>query len=263
MTVIMHAHVRAALFALLLPACSQSHDEACGGPQPAIEDCERGLYFADCGGNEGSPVIACGDEGCLWFGGGCVAAGYRQPDCPADNICCHPSADGSWPWRDWAPDGAQRIAEDLAVISTHPITRSGPSTVDVSLDSSVMAPAMATYVCEGGVTLSLCGTHEGPLAVAVGESLALRFGARALAGDQVVVEVVLQPDATYVGRAYLTRLRDVGGPGAPLTCETVGDPRWLDGPGTLVLNRFDLASTAGIHGHFQISIDGGLLGAQF
>lgn len=65
----------------LLAGCVVAGDP-CGGPAPAIDECQAGVPFADCGGSS-APVFACGGyRSCRWFTGGCVAAGYTPQSCP-------------------------------------------------------------------------------------------------------------------------------------------------------------------------------------
>src|SRR5687768_744949 len=58
-----------------LVGCASDHVAACGGPAPAIEDCETGVYHADCGGT-GEQTFACSEVtgACRWFATACVAA---------------------------------------------------------------------------------------------------------------------------------------------------------------------------------------------
>ena len=60
---------------------------ACDGSVPSsLAECARGLYHADCGGDEG-PILACperfspgGIAPCKWFTNGCVPESFRAPD---------------------------------------------------------------------------------------------------------------------------------------------------------------------------------------
>lgn len=65
-------------------------ESVCPGA-PTLEDCFRGIAFADCGG-DGEPVIGCGVEGnafggCLWFTGGCVADDFETGTCVPGEAC--------------------------------------------------------------------------------------------------------------------------------------------------------------------------------
>jgi hypothetical protein len=64
---------------------------ACDGARPAIDGCDTGLAWADCGGTAGEPLFACTSttHECRWFAGGCVAQGYEASSCPAADLCCH------------------------------------------------------------------------------------------------------------------------------------------------------------------------------
>lgn len=96
-----------------------------------LEDCDVGLYWADCGGND-EPLLACerasGD--CRWFSGGATARGHAVSNCPTTDPCCH---DG-WPFTDYGPSGAvlDRVRDQMAVHLHGPETRS--SAVEVSFD---------------------------------------------------------------------------------------------------------------------------------
>lgn len=85
---------------------SESESEAesevelvCPGAKPALEDCFRGIAFADCGG-DGDPVLACVGEscsdelgctcgfcGCLWFTGGCGPEVFETGLCVPGEPC--------------------------------------------------------------------------------------------------------------------------------------------------------------------------------
>jgi hypothetical protein len=71
---------------------AESEDEsACPGATPTLENCFRGIAFADCGGDD-EPVLGCGVEGssyggCLWFTGGCVPKGFETGSCVPGEIC--------------------------------------------------------------------------------------------------------------------------------------------------------------------------------
>lgn len=68
------------------------------GCAPELSECERGGFYADCGG-DGDPRYACrDDDDCLWFSGGQVASGFQASSCPASDVCCNdgdPFRDGS------------------------------------------------------------------------------------------------------------------------------------------------------------------------
>lgn len=72
----------------------QRLEDACGGDRPALDGCELGLNWADCGGTETEPRFGCGDGGCRWFAGGCVASGFRASECPPGDLCCVEHDDG-------------------------------------------------------------------------------------------------------------------------------------------------------------------------
>lgn len=99
---------------------------ACG-ETPAIETCARGEFFAECGGDL-EPTIWCGEglSQCLWFSGGCPAAGYFQPrNCGGEQYCPTPHVG-------WGPE---------------PWNRERDMTVSVAIDPAVMAPEAVAMTC--------------------------------------------------------------------------------------------------------------------
>ncbi len=96
-----------------------------------LEDCDVGLYWADCGGN-GEPLLACErDTGdCRWFSGGVTARGHAVSDCPTTDPCCH----DFWPFTDFGPGGdlLNRVRDQMAIHVLGPVTRE--SSVEVVFD---------------------------------------------------------------------------------------------------------------------------------
>src|SRR5262245_54408039 len=132
--------------ALVVAACGGSEsppDDGCPGPQPALADCFAGNFFADCGG-DGEPRLACSDtEGCMWFSGGCVAAGFEASSCPADDICCH----DDWPYPDPGSDYVV-LARWFYTLGTAPWDRTTSTTLSVSIDPSLVV-ADSDITCDG------------------------------------------------------------------------------------------------------------------
>jgi hypothetical protein len=102
--------------------------DACPAEPPPLDTCATGFLFAECGGAL-PPAIFCTaqDAPCLWFSGGCPAAGYTQPvECdPTDRTC---PAYGTG----WGPEPWDR-ARDMVL----PLT----------VDPAFQAPAEPSVVC--------------------------------------------------------------------------------------------------------------------
>jgi hypothetical protein len=218
-------HARAAYSSALAAAVSVSAllgcvaptDEArCGAMRPSIAGCVRGLYWADCGGG-GETTLACSesDGSCLWFSGDCVALGYRPIRCPREDVCCETSSAGAWPYPDdWRPaDMTQRLAEDVALFGSTPITRDSPAPIEVLVDPELVAPDSATATCTGGLDLQLCDDPASfpimtPEVTQVGDAIVVRLRNRFRHVQDLIVEIVPRDDGsgTAIARAFL-RLR--------------------------------------------------------
>lgn len=76
----------------------------CELPPPPLSSCFRGLAFADCGGDKGPTVFCDGSQvdgsKCLWFVGGCAAAGFDHLGKCASEAQCLSSfiGFGNAPW---------------------------------------------------------------------------------------------------------------------------------------------------------------------
>src|SRR5262245_49981161 len=117
---------------------------ACGGGErPGLEECFVGEFFADCGGTESEPVLACDHDGydCRWFAGGRIAEGYVASDCPSDGVCCH----DSWPFADWWPIA---LSVRLYGLGVYPWSRARDLSVAVVVDPEIVA-GEPVFTCAG------------------------------------------------------------------------------------------------------------------
>jgi hypothetical protein len=145
---------------------------------PALETCDYGLYWADCGGS-GPPRAACdlATGACRWFEGGVVPCGHIASDCPLDDLCCEPALDGLgvWPFVSWHPEGAV-LAGALSIDGLYGgvITAAAPAGIPVVLDFTVTPPRGVEVTCDEGGGLPECMMR---LLVRrrVGQSLVLHF----------------------------------------------------------------------------------------
>lgn len=125
---------------------ADAEELACAGDAPAIGSCFRGDFFADCGGGA-PPRFGCGPAGpylldCLWFVGGCVAAGYTPSPCPADELCCM----DEWPYS--TPGEPHGLDTYLYRFGQRPWDRDRAMAVAVAVDPSLL-PAATTWTCSG------------------------------------------------------------------------------------------------------------------
>ncbi len=126
-------------------------DDGCAAPT-ALGECFVGDFFAECGG-AAAPRLACQDERCLWFTGGCVANGFVPSDCPADDVCCH----AGWPYLAGSAGdpGGPALHPTLFALGTAPWDRDTALRLTVTIDEAVAArPGGATC---GGPDLGLGG----------------------------------------------------------------------------------------------------------
>ena len=74
---------------VLISGCAAAPGSACVDAPPAIDDCDRGIAWADCGGVGTGSRFACQGSDCRWFANDCVARGYEPSSCPVGDMCCH------------------------------------------------------------------------------------------------------------------------------------------------------------------------------
>lgn len=110
------------------PTLLVEQDVACPAQSPPLDTCYTGALFAECGGAL-PPAIFCTaeDRPCLWFTGGCPAAGYTRPvECSPVNTECPEPGTG------WGPAPWDR-ARDMVL--------------SLSVDPAFEAPAAPSVVC--------------------------------------------------------------------------------------------------------------------
>jgi hypothetical protein len=125
--------------------CASSH-EGEPTPQPALSECYRGAYFADCGG-DGTPRFGCaeggGVNGCLWFTRGLVAEGYVGWSCADGQICCDDGAGPALP-----EDFALYAPWFFSTNGVEPWTRERALVLAVTVDSGLSGDL--SVACERG-----------------------------------------------------------------------------------------------------------------
>ncbi len=213
----------------------------CGSDARApLEECEHGLYWADCGGNA-DPVLACDrDTGaCRWFAGGDTARNHVVSDCPVADVCCH----DDWPFTDFDPSGAAlaRAAEDVTTLRHGPEVRHAATdlTVSFELDS---AEAPRIECSDPPPPIEGCGTG-GAVSSRVGGSVVVAFPTGPY--GEWLLEIV--PGDPSSARLYFIR---IGRPEqAPFrTCHNGSGGNRFGGTGTLQLNTDSLVDLDALHG---------------
>lgn len=242
---------------LALAACDGPRaSAACGGAAPLVAECERGVFFADCGGTS-EPRFGCSDSLCLWFVGGCVASDFVASDCPATDPCCHDIEAGTWAFADWEPARlfASRVVEDVAVLGGTPMTRATgtPLTIDAALE--VQTPHVQ---CALGTDLQICNGisvfefHW----LALGPAVWTELRNDAEAAEVVRIELVPQPDGTIVARSLAEHFDDTT-LDPPVSCEASRsadvEVRVVSG----VLTTADLSDPRGLHGYLLLAAGAG------
>jgi hypothetical protein len=221
------------------------------------EDCEQlGLFFGACDGPR-DPVMACNDQGrCFWYTGGCPV-GMQASDCPPDDICCHETPDGRWPFAEWEPPssgtatGTIEMINDVAAIGAAPIDALAPNEIAVTIDPTVEAPADGEpYVrCSPGGPLLVACTEWSivpPRRVGIALVVALRPRRQGL---QLHLEIV-DSEPGPVGRVFMRYQEDASPDTVPATCAPL-QPRFTSG--TLRLSALDESA----HGRLRAELADG------
>lgn len=247
------------------PALDASSDgsstsTACAGPRPtSVDQCERGLYFADCGGT-GGPVLGCAEATgrCAWYRTACVPSGVRPIDCPPDDVCCRSTPDGLWPYEGaWRPEqdmATVDMVSDIAAMGWAVVDETTPSEIAVTVDPTVAAPASNEADCTPGTALDLCG--DGPLMrPAIGRhglSMVVLFRSLRVLSDWVYLEVI--PSApSHRARVFIRPSTDFAND-VPTRCMPF---EMGSVSGTLRLDTADLSSTTDVHGILEMNVAGG------
>lgn len=236
---------------------------ACGGFAPALEDCETGVYHADCGG-EGGQTFACSEitGACRWFATECVAAGHVISDCPVDDRCCHTSAAGPWAFADgWLPArfsgsfaARTRVLVDLVVVGDAPVSATAPSSLEVTIDPEISAPDHTTISCEGDtepVPPSICASapYYSIVEPWVRQSDGFAFEVSPnLFGESLLIEVRRGPGDELVGRVFGGYETDAEPPTISPACDHGMTVTAITG-GTLRIDRLELPA----HGELVVT----------
>lgn len=233
---------------LVVCGCAADPVHPCEGAVPAIEACERGVAWADCGG-DGAPRFACSGFDCLWFTGGCVAEGFVASPCPATDLCCQSTSSGSaagpfspvtgserdfgvhavtlgWGTEPWDAQREAHLSVSVAVLPT----ASRPSLAcDAPGELLVDAP------CDAGPTHTSAGTSmRGHVATAY-----VGWSAGTYAGHGLVIEVFDLDGSPRRARVCAVPFSDAATGG----CATPA-PRGCAVSGTVTLDHFPFDATA-------------------
>lgn len=217
----------------------------CADDRVPLEDCDYGLYWAECGGN-GEPVLGCDrDTGnCRWFAGGLTARGHAVSTCPSTNPCCH----SNWPFTDFSPDGTVRevAVEQMSLLRLGVVQRrQAYNDVSVLFDLTAISPGGVLQFCQDD---SGCRTGGG-FRHLVGDSIVVSYGS----GADGRWQFEITPGETADGwSVHLHWFRDVTREGLtpPLVCSdwySVSTSYALEG--ILHLNTSDLSDPEAVHGH--------------
>jgi hypothetical protein len=216
----------------------------CADDRVPLEDCDYGLYWAECGGN-GEAVLGCdrGTGDCRWFAGGLTARGHAVSTCPPTNPCCH----SNWPFTDFSPDGTVRevAVEQMSLLGRGVVQRREPyNDLSVTFDLTGIPPGGIIEHCDGVG----CSRAAGGPRLAVGDSVVVYYGSDL---DRWLLEII--PGETAEDwSAHVYRFQAVTREGLtpPLACSD-----WYSASssfalvGVLHLNTSDLSDPEAVHGH--------------
>jgi len=234
---------------------------ACSVP---FGSCQFGLFHASCA-PAGGPVFACNEltGRCSWFTGGCPT-GHRASDCPDDNVCCHTTADGLWPFDGWAPSSSMALVElalDVAAAGRSPVDLESPADIDVVADASIAPPSAIRVTCTAGIALQICDDASPVTTGAFNTdlSLVMRFANRDLVAQVLFVEV-LRTASGPRARLFVRDQTDAAPPAPPTRCPPFQS---VSASGALRLNSLDFARPETIHGHLDAHLGDGDLTIEF
>ncbi len=250
--------MRPPMYSLLRVAAGTAVALSFGCAPSSIEDCSYGRYYADCGDETDSSVVACSATTgeCRWFTGD-VPDGHVVSDCSPENLCCHmgSGAGTTWAFSGWAPDGVvlETARRDLDLLRNHRISRTEPAGVPVRF-AEVPDPGFGSIECDTTsvgfpcavdrtVGLERLGTRL------VGEAYEVVLHAIA-APNRLVIEVIPNGDGSSHARVY--SLFDDVDEGGPVQRTCAGLMSLIDGDGELVLEREP--GSAVLHGVLDVDV---------
>lgn len=250
-----------AALALLLTfcaGCSAAPATGCGeGAGPPIDACDRGVGWADCGGSDAAPVLACSREspGCFWFAGGCVARGFEASPCPASDVCCQDDYPFDASWRDATPEDAA-VHDFLVGLGTEPWDATRSMVIEVSVDPAIDTdvPSMTCSDDALGAGGPCDGVERGTVALP-GSVVVVLSGAPNLSGWSLVIEARRGSDGVVSARACRYAFVD----GVSYTCPA-GELRCADG-GTLELSSWPVDDA--LDGHLVATFGDTTVDARF
>ena len=216
-----------------------------------LSDCDYGLYWADCGGND-YPIFGCdrGNGACRWFSGGETARGYAVAD-GAVTVRC---PDG-WPFSDFEPTDSlrERVVDQMNLLSTAPIARAGEHDLSVTFD--LAPPFFSRCSAEGCIGSTFVPVQR------LGSAIVVTFFGPNVR-ERWELEIVLgSTRGDWVARLYRTETRFRDSPIA-LTC---GDSfgRQIITSGVLHLNTDDVANLDAFHGRLDVVEESSTVTFQF
>ncbi len=211
-----------------------------------LADCEHGLYWADCGGNEG-PVLGCDRETgeCRWFSGGVTARGHATSACAATDPCCQ----SNWPFTDFSPDGRTReeTVEDLSLIGRGVVDRSSDGQVTVQFDLTEETPRRFEF-CTGGSRCERGSASSAPFLM--GAALVKVYGGTGQRWELEIIPGSRPTDWTVHLYRFIDNTRE--GLTPPLACSdwySVSSSYPL--VGVLHLSSEDLSDPEAVHGRLE------------
>lgn len=225
----------------------------CSGQSLPLEDCETGLFHADCGGADADPVIGCdvASGACRWFAGGVVAAGHVASACPTDDPCCVPSGRGRWPFSGWYPGGEilERAQNDLGTLVYTVVSAESPTGVPVRFDylgePMFYSCTGSLIACRDGGTIEI--SRSGSSLVVV-----IRLPSRRTA---FMVEVFATSGGAFEARLFTGAGRPFDVPASPVCGGAAYLP--LHAEGSLRLREGSMESPASAHGLLEVRINDG------
>lgn len=226
-----------------------------------LEECEHGLYWADCGGN-GEPVVGCDRESgeCRWFAGGVAAQNHAVSDCPVSDVCCH----DFWPFEDYRPSGdlLEVSRGSMSMLRDGVLSRAGVSDVSVVADLEGGSRTL-TMQCLGGGSPSMFPCNEvgsGGRVVRVGDSVVAFFERGPYRFE---LEMLPAPDVAGWSVNLFHSVVAMRDPTPVVSCNNyrVGT-EWAAG-GTLHVNTTDTSDLDAFHARFEGEIDGNLFVMEF
>lgn len=198
------------LVVVVLTGCGAA--DPCGGPRPALLECQNGIAWSDCGGASAEPRFACRGADCRWFVGGCVAAEFDASQCPASELCCR--AGGAF---DGPPTGSERdfgVSATTLGWGTEPwdAARERSVTVDVGPTDPGARPFVTCSEASDLLARSACQATgsdvHASFASGVGVTIVSATGPAGFGGHSITVEITTDEAGTPHARVCSVPYQD-------------------------------------------------------